>query len=518
MFDELKILISGDTSGIQSSMKKALNIVQGGVDKMNDQEVDWTSIFSRSVSPAIISAVASVFAFAIGQSMQFQSAMNQTGTAAGLSSDQIGKLGQNSLDLASNTGQSANDIASAYASVAHTFQDAATQQEFVTDASKLAASGFGDLSDIISSALPLMQMFGVTTAQQVNQVFTQLMHGAEGSGESLASFAAQFLSVAPDLKAGGATLSDLNNLLAGFSAEISNLGVDQATAAFKVFGSAVSGADPALNAMLGSSQHLLDVLKTQGLPQALAEMGEKIKASGESAVLLYKNFGLSTVAIDGLEASSAQLPKIAVDAQSIAKNAQSIADAFNQSDSAIREFQKDWAKVQALVTSNVIATVVMDIAKGLGLVLDAEKWILDHSLQVTKAVVEPWSEMSNIITKIPSLIQSVFSGNAISTLEGVFGKVSGSVSSLLGTQSSGLNSALQGTGVGFNQSSLDRIDQKASSSGLIDSLVSALQNGIKGGSSANLQNTFNLTVPKGSEGLTAKQIATQLYNNFNGQQ
>jgi hypothetical protein len=518
MFDELKILITGDTAGLETAMKKALNVVQGGVGQMNAQEVDWTGIFERAVSPAIISSVASIFAFAIDQSMQFQTALNETGTAAGQSSAQIGQVGASSQQIAELTGQNATDIASAFAAITPIFADAATQLTFVADASQLAASGFGSLSDITQSSLPIMQMFGATTSQQVNDVLTELMHSAEGSGESFSAFAQQFMSVAPDLKAGGASLSDLNTILSGFSAEVANIGIDQASAAFATFGKVISGTNPALNALFGSSKALLDVVKNQGLPQALADMGEKIKASGQSANLLYTNFGLSTLAIDGLESSATQLPAVATDAQKIATNGQSIADAFNQSDSAARELSKDWQTFKTIMQDPAVATAAEDVAKALGDVLDAEKWIVDHASEVFTAIVNPFSTIGDILSKLPDLIGSIFNGSAMKSIENIFGNISSSVSSLLGTQTSGLNKALQGTGVGFSQSQLSGIDQKASSTGLVDSLVSALQSGIKSGQYTTLNSTFNLNVPQGSQGLTAKQIAQQLYNQFQGTQ
>jgi len=493
-FDELKILITGDTSGIESSMKKALNVVQGGVEAMNDETVDWTAIFSRSVSPAIISSVASVFAFAIAQSVNFQTAMATTGTAAGETSTQIGQMSQSALNLSTTVPQSAQDIANSMAQVSAIFGNVSDQQTVVAAMSELATAGFGSLNDITSASIDIFKQFGVTTTDQAIQVLTDLMHSAEAAKETIPDLANQFSGFSDQLPAVNKNVDTFNGLISTFGAEIKNVGASGTEQIFAVLASSSQSAVGPMELLGTSFGAIQKSLLTDGGLSAIQRTSDALLKMGPGASLIATNFGLSATQVGQFQTNASHLPQVAADAKAIATNSQTIDQAFQQADVGTNQWFTDWNKLKALLISSDIASVFDGIAIAIGKVLD---------------LIAGTGGLSNLLKTALNPTGSAI-GFGISQLEALFG---GSKA-----PNDALTRGLQSTGVGFSNDSLSRIDQTAASSGLMDSLLSALSTGIKGNQYTQLVNTFHLNVPAGAGGLNAKQIAAQLYSQFQGTQ
>lgn len=518
LLDTLLIKIDGDARGLQSVMKSAVNTAQGAVGNINKQEVDWTSIFTRSVSPAIIGGIASMFAFAIEQSLSFQQALNTTGTAAGDSSQQISQLGQQALGLSTVVPASAQDIANAMTQVGTVFgQNSTATQDLVEQMVELSASGFGPLSDIVSSSLELFKQFGATTEQSAVQVLTDLMHAAQGANETIPTLTAQFGTFADQLPGIDKTVSSFTGLIATFASEVVNLGAAGAQAIFQSLATSSSSAAGPMEILGVSFSDIQKSLLTDGGLDALSRTSILLEKMGPGAALVAQGFGFSANQVSQFQTNASKLPQVAADAAKISGNTATIGDAYNTSSSSLRNltllwnaFVKDAVGIGsiftplvngfagALVTMNTDAnTFFSDLTDGLGSALSP---LFGNSLQ---------SAAKGTFTGLLNTFKDVFITPAA--------QLGAGLANLTGATNSGaLNSNLQATGVGFNTGTLNRIDQTASQNGLMDSLISALQTGIKQGQYTQLTNTFHLNVPAGSAGLTAKQIATQLYNQFQG--
>lgn len=488
--DSLKILITGDTAGIETAVKQALNIVEGGVNAMNEQEVDWTGIFSRAVSPAIISGVASVFAFAISQAVNFQTAMATTGTAAGDSTSQIAALSQSALNVSATVPASAQDVANAMVQVSQVFGNTADQAQIVTEMAQLSAAGFGSLSDIVNAAVPIFQQFGVTTTAQATQVLTDLMHAAEGAKESIPELSDQFSSFSNQLPGADKSLTSFNGLVSTFAAEIQNLGSAGAEQIFSALGTAANGSNPALDALGGGLAKITSSLLSNGGLSAIEQFSTTLKAMGPNAALIATNMGLSAQQVGQFQVNASKLPQVATDAKNIATNTQSIKGAFDQADVGTNKLLTDWNALKAGFLENPFWNIV------------------------AQGFVEMAGIITGSISGINDALKSLATGSWIGDLEKGFKQIT---SSGLGSTSQ-LNSMLTGSGAGFSASSLAGIDSSANSNNLVQSLISALQTGIKSGQYTTLVNTFHLNVPTGSTGLVSSAIAKQLYQQFQGTQ
>jgi len=344
VIDNLQVLITADARGIDSVLKRTLQTVTGTVNQINKQEVDWTSIFTRSVSPAVIGAVASVFAFAISNAIQFQSALNQIGTAAGENAGQIGQLGQAALGLSNQVPSSAIDLANAMAQLSAIFPNLNDQQAVAQAMAQLTAAGFGNLNDIVAATLPLFKQWGVTTQDQAISVLTDLMHGAEAAKESIPSLIGQFIQFTPALVASGATLNDFNKILSVFSAEVKDLGVQDAQAQFQALTASLTSITGPMELLLGKSrQGIIQSFLGDGGLTLLTETADKLKSLGGLAQTLGTAFGFTGDQVNRFVADASKMhSQVAPDAALIATNLQTIKQASDQAQGSVGNLRLLW--------------------------------------------------------------------------------------------------------------------------------------------------------------------------------
>ena len=474
VIDELTILIDADSKGIESTLKKTLQIVTGTVGQMNKQEVDWTSIFTRAVSPALIGGIASMFAFAIGQSLQFQQAMNTTGTAAGESSLQIAQTGQAALGMADNTGQSAQNIANAMLQVSSIFGVNTDATNEVTQAlTQLSDSGFGSLNDIVSATIPLFKEFGVTTSQQAVAMLTSLMHGAEASKESIATLAGQFGQFSPALVAAGANVSSFNGLISDFAGRIQSLGLANAQAVFQAIADSAMKPTGPFELLGQNIKKVQDSIQSGDLTGLVDNLSKKLQSMGNISQLVATNMGLSADQVTQFQISAKNLSKTDTDIKNVATSTQTIGDAWNQSDTAVREFTRLWNNLVDIMVSGPIGNFLTAFAKGLA--DDAES------------------------------LKGLINGVAGSNLYDLLHPTEGNGGNVLGVSAKTIGNIVD-TG-GADLSALTQAIVK---------LFSATGGG-SNYSSAVLKNTFNLTIPSGSSAFQiGSQVASQLYKLFQG--
>lgn len=519
LLDTLLIKIDGDARGIQSVIKSAVNTATGAVQTINKQEVDWTSIFTRSVTPAIIGGIASMFAYAIDQSLQFQQAMNETGTAAGDNSSQIAQLGQSALKLSTIVPSSAQDIANAMAQVSAIFGNVGDQESVVSAMAQLAASGFGSLADIVGVSTEVFKQFGVTTSDQAIQVLTSLMHAAQGAKETIPALANQFSAFSDQLPGAVKNIGSFNGLISTFAAEVANLGSAGAQQIFQALAASSNSAAGPMEILGQSFGSIQKSLVTDGGLTAIMNASKTLEKMGPQAAMVASGFGLSAQQVSQFQTNASKLETVAQTQKEIASNQMSINGAYAQSDSTLRQLELDWAKFKAVAVdtgkalaplatllANMFVTGLQDAEQFFSTVTDGFGSMLSvfYGNNLKDAIGGAFKSAGSLVDQLAHQIPQQI-GNGLS---GMFG----------GKDFNPLNSALTGTGVGFSTGSLSRIDQTASENNMVESLMSALQGGIKGGQYTSLVNTFHLNVPAGSAGLTAKQIASQLYAQFQGTQ
>ncbi len=485
VIDTLQILVEADARGIDQVLKNVISTVTGTVNQINKQEVSWTEIFTRSVSPALIGGIASMFAFAIEQSVSFQQSMLKTGTAAGESTNQIAQTSIAALDLSKTIPQSAQDISNAMLQISAIFGKNTEATRTVAEAmGQLSSAGFGNLNDIVAASMDIFKQWGVTTSSSAVSVLTSLMHGAEAARESIPALSQQFSSISPPLIIAGMGLKDFNGVLSTFSATIKDIGGDQAKQMFESIATGASDASSPVAIFGGGVEAIRKSLKDNGGLDTIKKLSDVMSTRfGDNVGLIAKAFGFSAINVEGLILAGKKLPTLSSDSLEVARSTESIKEAWDKSRSSLDELTMAWNefKANAISSGSIFLPFVTETVKGFDVIVQSAG-ILAKTIS---------SATTDAVTGLMNLFNSPTMSN--------------------------LNTSLQKSGVsGMSPSVLSRIDKTASENGLIESLTSALSTGIKGGQYSTLVNTFHLNVPAGSQGLTAKMIAQQLYNQFQG--
>jgi hypothetical protein len=360
--DTLTILLEADASGLTTKFNQAYNQVKNTVSKMNSQEVDWTSILSKSISPAIITEVAAMFANAIVQYTQFQQAamnINSVGTQATSDfANSIGDMSGEAYTLAQSAGRSIGDTTSMFEKFSKAGLDAEAAMAATTAASGIARDTGMDLGTVTSELATLFSNWGVHTLPQVNNALDGLVN-ASGQGQFGFEELIQTISEGGNMLKGSTSIADTAMQLQHLTKE-GNLSESAAKTMFDTFIKGFSDTTSPLNIFLGGFDSIKNKLKgSDGLIGVLQDVTDKVHAYGQ-------NTGLAAQIL-GLSAEEAAIFGSATD--------KSMRDAAKASDEALKsmtpwqKFLKDhttqvgqldieWNKLQTSFTSFVVPTAI----------------------------------------------------------------------------------------------------------------------------------------------------------------
>lgn len=483
ILDTLEILIEADSSGLQTQMKRAGQQITSFVNQMNSQEVNWTQILSRSISPAIISGIATMFALAITKSLQFEETTKKVAETSDMTGEALSAMQNSSKALSSQTGIDAKDIARAYGSILPTFRDTAVANAIIADATKLSVAGFGNLGDIVKAVLPLMQKWGVSSVEEAHNFMDSIADASANSGKSLADLASGFDQHSDAFIRGGLKLKDFNNLVVTYGVEIAKIGSSQADAVFSAIGDAVSQSNVALAVMLGGSEKIKNIIVNGGMATAIKEIGDRWAESGAPAQFVAQQFGLSETAVNGFIAGAKHFDEVKKALDEIASSNKTVNDRFNESVSGIDRIKMAWQTLVNTFTSSGLAEYLSKIVE----------WTIKGATGIVDMLGKSAEGWKGFIDDI----KQDFKDASDPTLHNP------------------LANSLRAKG--FDDNAIKKVEDKASGdASFMGTLIKALQSGIQKDNNSSFINTFNLTVPKGSEQITAESISSQLYKQFMG--
>ncbi len=387
VLDTLQILIEADQSGLETQLKRAGSRIYSFVNQMNSQEVNWTSILSKTISPAIITGVASMFALAIEQSLVFQKQTKEMGVGVGMSSSGIKQFGNSVLNIASATGAGIGGTAAAFASLFNLFdRNQITTAETTKLLVELSQSGFGSLNSIVSTTVPLFQELGDTTFPKAEATLTALMNASQRSGVDIATISSGFENLIPILKYAGISTDKINTGIEEFGVDSGKLGLSQTNALFKVLADVISQNNLPLDNLVGGQKKFLDVIKNQGMNAAILLIAKSLKGTAiESLPALANAFQLTIPQVKSFEQYLKQYPDIGPEAKKVVSNQDTIAQAFKDSASNIRFFQI------------AIETMYADLIKIVGSKQFGEFFYVLGGF-VNATVVKPAEDLYNLIT------------------------------------------------------------------------------------------------------------------------
>lgn len=284
--ETLQILIEADRSGLESQLKRAGTTIQQFVNSMNKQEVSWTQILSKSITPALIGTIASTFAIAVSQALQFQNAMQQSSLSA---ADSFGtnsaKMTGSVLDTSSATGKSATDVAAALGTIQQVYKDTADAQKVLNAVTEEASIRDIDAANAASMLVPLFQQWG----ENANNVSKDLAV----INESVKDGKINFNDLTTALTESGVSMSKVGLTIPQVAAQLalisdrSGLTSDAVLQVFSNISKAVQDPNDKLNLLMGGINKMADDLKAGGLAKAFQDIADHINSAGNNASSLY---------------------------------------------------------------------------------------------------------------------------------------------------------------------------------------------------------------------------------------
>lgn len=470
--ETLEILIEADRTGLESQLKRAGESIVRFVGEMNKQEVNWTSILSRTIQPAIITGIASLFAMSIASFLQYQLSMIKAAAGSQRAFEEAeGPITEAVLDISSSTGVAATDVAEATGRMIQLFgDDLPTAMAAVDAAAKLAVIRHMDLKDVIDLLIPIFDNWGITTVPGVTEAITVLDQAARTGKIG-------FSELAKAAAEGGVILRDKTNLqdvVFGLEAMSKQAGMtaDGVLEAFSLIVKGVQEPASPLNALLGGLRSIEKSIDKEGVIGAFELMTKGIQKFGKDADIIFRDVGLGSGLIVQLGAQSESTFESARKGMADAiKEQKSLNEQFNRSLAFTDMLKMGWEKYKNTLIAvdymfgelfKTAGTGIINMAK------DLEKLGL-------KGYFEEAAEGLKELTVSPKeFAKNVWGGlkEVGSDIGGFFGK---------------------------------------------PEPVKAItpRSDVPSGN-VSIENTFNMTVPKGGEAMTAKRITTEIYNEYQG--
>jgi hypothetical protein len=390
--DTIQILINADRRALKSSLTGALSDVKDFISKINQQEVDWKMIFSRTVGPSVVSAIAGVFAMAISQALQFQAALATAGAQGSESfSNAIGSNTQGAAsdfaDMGSNINQTAGDVKRAMAIASKSFSDAAVQSTIVNAAGQLAAQGIGTFADNTESLTNLMKAWNIQTAPEAQSAIDGLWK-AYKNGNIILPDLIKMLQESGSALSKDTSISDTAKAIESMST-VSGQTKTSVENSFKAITTAAADPTSAVAGIFKSftGKDINELINTKGMDRAFLELAKIIDTGPtSSAVALGTQMGLTAGDVATFRLSSVSDIQKIMDEEDLAiAKTKTLAEAFNIFQK-LNPFAGLWEKIE-----NFFLKIGPDLVKTMLAQLFSTKTITDSLLNL----VLPSSPMAN---------------------------------------------------------------------------------------------------------------------------
>lgn len=486
--DTLEILIEADSRGLETQLKKAGTTISGFVDKMNSQEVNWQSILAGSLDTAIIGGIASSFALAITQAMQFQNSMLNVSnnTASGLG-NATGSMSDSLINLAGTTGASVGETAQAFQMFYKQFGDAAVAQKLTSDAGMLALASNQDLMSLMPQLIDLFNSWGVTTLPAAEDALKGLANEA-GQGKFTLDELMKIVGSQGEALQG---VTNINKMATQIQALSNQAGLSKATVVdtFNAIANGVANPIAQIDILNGGVGSMANKMRqSDGLITAFADVSKNIKNMGAAGVTMGQQMGLSLT-------TSAQLGMINAKAFLLAKEAADLAtasqkplqDILDANMSVTDRLSQDYQKLMGILTKNI----GMPMLEGLDALLKDIVGLFDKNTFLKSA----GDMLDNLILKNPMLNIGSKIGNPITAIPDVMSSLFKTIFGGDSAPKSPVSNAVSGYAPAQNAPSLNTTQKN---------------------SNINLNIVNNISGSGGNGKAIGDNIGTQLYGMFNG--
>ena len=338
----MKILIEADAGGLTSQLKRASSNITNFIGTMNKQEVNWTSILSRTISPAIISGIAATFALAIGETLSFQNSMsNAAMTGSQAFSDNLGTAGESVLGLSSATGIGMGKMASASAFLSHYIDaNSAVFKSFSEQVGSFAYAAGLDYKNLLMETLPVMKDWGIKAVDMANGV-NDIVSASQSGVITMSELPDVLLKMADGFRDTKIPLKDV----AFYLEELSNIvPKDDAIKIMEAIGKAAADALDPMNLLLGGPAWVQRTLNAKGIQGVLDGIVKTLGDGGITAQQLGKAMGLPPETIKSIKDYSGEIKNVHINVDKAEQSVSSLAKKTEELMTPSKELGKVWTQ------------------------------------------------------------------------------------------------------------------------------------------------------------------------------
>jgi hypothetical protein len=432
IIDELKVVISADYSSLKVSLDQGINALKDFMSEANSGQIDWVNILQGTFTPALIATIASSFALAIENALQFQSQvagmnaqLSNTEGGATDTSTAVGTLGS----LVDSTGQSSADLASTYAVMLQQFNgNTQAAQQVTTALGQLAEMGIAPLSTLTQQATSIFQAWNVTTGSEAVSALNGMYQAAQSGNLSWADMTSNLEDVGGELRTTNTSISATASAMQALSKTPGATPADVASDFQAIASAASNGANP-LNGLHTAFGNINTDINKGGLNQALIDLQQDLSGSATQAQALALAIGIPPAAVTQLNLlHTTQFKNILSDQEAIIDNNKTIIAGFAQYQ-ATAPTTGLWNKITAGLGE--AGTSLMDLLTNPG--------------QFYKNIVTPGTAENETGLNIGSVTSASASG-LLTGLAGLGNLLTLGTAGLLGNALGGLNSTYSNPG------------------------------------------------------------------------
>ena len=373
VLDTLTILIEADRTGLTSQLQTASNNITQFVSTMNRQEVDWTQILSKSITPSLIATIAATFALGVTQALAYQQALQTSSTqAAGSVGSNTAAMSDSVIATSDATGQSAVDIANALGQIQQIYKDTADAQQVMDAMAKQATITGQSMGDTVAMLMPLFQNWGESASnvgEDINVMdgFVQLGH------LNIDTLSKSMTEAGPAMKAAGDNIQDVAGQLEEIS-DVKGMTNDTVVSVFDAITKAITNTKDPLNFFVGGVGKIKEDVTDGGIPLAFQDIVNHIKLAGSNADILASGFGLTADQVLVLQqTSSSAFSGITKNVKDTIPTLGTLDDRLNANLTDIDRMKIAWANFSNAIMTFFMPTVFDDITSTFNGIADAIK-------------------------------------------------------------------------------------------------------------------------------------------------
>ena len=408
--ESLHYRITGDAKGFKGAVNQSKKSLGGFQQQIKGAASNLKLLFAGALTAAGFQALRSA--------KTFNKSMTQIKSLVGIAGDEVDKMGEKAIEMASKTGRGANEAAEALFFITSAGLRGSDAMAVLEASLKAAAIGLGETKTVADLATSALNAYGSANLSATEA--TDVMVTAVREGKLEASELAQSMGrVLPLASAMGVEFHEVG---AAFAA-LSRTGTNAAEASTQVRGilaallKPTQQAEEALDKMGLSSAELRTQLREKGLLSTLETLKKKFEGNDEAAAQVFGNVRALSGVLDLMGANAEGTRKI-FDALTNSSNATSeafevVEESISQKlDKALAQLGNSTIPIAQSALLALINTTngLISAFKSLGKVTPRELDNIQRSIDRNKKSMEGFKESGKDASKV---MKGLFSSSAL---------------------------------------------------------------------------------------------------------